>query len=133
MRNIYFSRFRSPYKPENEIQLLEGKFESSTEKKESFEKPLNHISSQNGSSLSKYSGHKSRSYQEQKTNLMDSSNSINYLNNSYGSGKSFPRSHSRKQTPEYNAGDMLLGCNNCNNGPKFSLLTIFYSSFYNFL
>ena len=89
------------------MQLLEGKFASSTEKRESFEKPINHTSSKNDSSQSKYSGNNSRTYKETDNNLMDSLISTNNMNDSYGSGKSFPRGHSRRQTPEYNTGEIV--------------------------
>ena len=103
----YFSRFRSPYKPEGEMQLLEGKFEANTEKKESFGK-IDHGGSKIVSPKYRYAGKTSRYYEDTQDILMDSSSSINNLNDSYGSNRSFPRNQSRRETPEYNTGDAMF-------------------------
>ena len=88
----YFSRYRSPYKPGNEIELLEGKFESTTEKRESFSKPNKYNLQNEGSS-----NHNASYSKDQREHPVDG----NKLNDSYGSVASFPRNQSRKETPEY--------------------------------
>ena len=88
------------------MQLLEGKFESSTEKKESFES-IDHRGNKIVTPKPKYVGNSSRYYEESQKHLIDSSSGTNYLNDSYGSGKSFPRNNSRRQTPEYTTGKIV--------------------------
>ena len=100
---IDFSRFRSPYKLEGEMQLLDGKFEANTEKKESFGR-IDHRGSKIVSPKHRYNGNNSTINQESSDGLMDSFGSTPNLNDSYGSNKSFPRVHSRKDTPEYTIG-----------------------------
>ena len=86
------------------MQLLDGKFESNTEKKESFGK-IDHRGSKIVSPKPRYNGSITNVSQESPDGLMDSFGSTTNLNNSYGSNKSFPRLHSRKDTPEYNMGN----------------------------
>ena len=105
LRYLY-SRFRSPYKPTNEMQLLEGKFATSTEKKDSFEN-IDHRGSKIVSPKSRNVGNSPGFYDENEQNLMDSFNGTRYLNDSHGSGESFPRNHSRRETPESYAGSIL--------------------------
>ena len=100
---IDFSGFRSPYKPEGEMQLLDGKFEANTEKKESFGR-IDHRGSKIVSPKPRYNGNNSTINQESPDGLMDSFGSTSNLNDSYGSNKSFPRVYSRKDTPEYTIG-----------------------------
>ena len=100
---ILFSRFRSPYKPEGEMQLLDGKFASSTEKKDSYGK-IDHRGSKIVSPKHRFNGNSATINQEPQDGLMDSFGSTTNLNDSYGSNRSFPRVHSRKDTPEYNIG-----------------------------
>ena len=100
---IPFSRFRSPYKPEGEMQLLDGKFASSTEKKDSYGK-IDHRGSKIVSPKHRFNGNSSTFNQESQDGMMDSFGSTINLNDSYGSNRSFPRVNSRKDTPEYNTG-----------------------------
>ena len=105
LRYLY-SRFRSPYKPTNEMQLLEGKFATSTEKKDSFEN-IDHRGSKIVSPKPRNVGNGLGFYDENEQNLMDSFNGTRYLNDSHGSGESFPRNHSRRETPESYTGSIL--------------------------
>ena len=105
LRYLY-SRFRSPYKPTNEMQLLEGKFATSTEKKDSFEN-IDHRGSKIVSPKSRNVGNSPGFYDENEQNLMDSFNGTRYLNDSHGSGESFPRNNSRRETPESYTGSVL--------------------------
>jgi hypothetical protein len=89
------------------MQLLEGKFEGNTEKKESFGK-IDHGGSKIVSPKQRYAGNTSRYYGDNEGSLMDSSSSTNKLNDSYGSNGSFPRNQSRRETPEYNTGNTTL-------------------------
>ena len=100
---IPFSRFRSPYKPEGEMQLLDGKFASSTEKKDSYGN-IDHRGSKIVSPKHRFNGNSSTFNQESQDGMMDSFGSTINLSDSYGSNRSFPRVHSRKDTPEYNTG-----------------------------
>ena len=89
------------------MQLLDGKFEGNTEKKESFGK-IDHRGSKIVSPKTRYNGNNSVINQEYPDGLMDSFGSTTNLNESYGSNKSFPRAHSRKDTPEYNIGKWIF-------------------------
>ena len=88
------------------MQLLEGKFEANTEKKESFGR-IDHGGSKIVSPKYRNAGNTSRYYEDTQDILMDSSSSTNNLNDSYGSNRSFPRNQSRRETPEYNTGNVI--------------------------
>ena len=89
------------------MQLLEGKFATSTEKKDSFEN-IDHRGSKIVSPKSRNVGNSPGFYDENEQNLMDSFNGTRYLNDSHGSGESFPRNHSRRETPESYAGSIWI-------------------------